>query len=173
MIIFDGLPDDYNIPIPLLPVNFKIKYTGTYYGGSFFEYALKYKYFNPGENGIINHSEPISLSYPADKDSIISGNTVFKITDNYTGGVYMYEFYSLHSSLDSKFFRLFTTRTEVNFSDIISRGFEFIPYSRYYWWVSKLPEFQDVNDLLNSPYVTNTKYNSTQMTERRTFISGT
>jgi hypothetical protein len=173
LILYRQIYDEETLPIPILPINYQIKYTGTYMGGGMYyeQYAFKYVLLEPGQSGTIIHKEPISLLYPGDKDSNVNGSTEFRINDNEPGGIYMYDFV-FYTQLANRKFRLFSSSKQLKFSDITARGFESIPNGRYFWWVSKLPEFQDVNDLLNTPYVTDPKFNSLQMSERRTFYTG-
>lgn len=171
--LYNQIYDDENLPIPILPINYQIKYTGKYRAGGIYytQDAFRYILLKPGESGTVIHKEPISLLYPEDGDSNVSGSSEFRIIDNEPGGIYMYDFvfYTQHAN---RRFRLFSASKQLKFSDITARGFESIPNSRYLWWVSKLPEFEDVNDLLKTPYVTDPKFNSVQMSQNRTFFTG-
>lgn len=168
--LYTGIHDDAYITMPLLPLDYKIKFTGTYYSG-LWENPFKSIYLEPGENGIITHSEPIHLMDPPDRDTNINSTTIFRISDNEQGGVYMYEFLQISNTSMNKKMRAFTTNRELTFSEVFCRGFEYKPNAVYYWCVYKYPEFTGMNEFVNSPYTTNIKYNSTQASVFRRFYT--
>lgn len=170
--MYNSLPDEHTMNIPLLPIEHKMKYTGQYNGGMFYEKAFKTKIFEPGESGEIIHNEPITLVTPADGDSLLYGSSEFKINDNEPGGIYLYEFMQIINFYEYKILRFFTGRKELDLSEITCRGFERQPNTRYYWTVCKYPEYQNTGEFLSTIYFYDTRYNSTQMTERRTFYTG-
>ncbi len=170
--LYNSMPDEHTLNIPLLPIENKIRYTGLYNGGMFYEEAFKTKIFEAGESGEIVHKEPITLVAPADGDSLLYGTSEFRINDNEPGGIYLYEFMQIISFYEYRILRFFTGRKELHLSDITCRGFERQPNTRYYWTVSKFPEYQNTGEFLSSIYFYDTRYNSTQMTERRMFFTG-
>ena len=170
--MYNSLPDEFTMNIPLLPIEHKMKYTGQYNGGSFYERAFKTKIFDPVESGEIIHNEPITLVAPADGDSLLYGLSEFKINDNEPGGIYLYEFIQIISYSEFRILRFITGRKELRLADITCRGFERQPSTRYYWTVCKYPGYQNTGEFLSTIYFYDTRYNSTQMTERRTFFTG-
>jgi hypothetical protein len=169
--LYSGIPNDAYITIPLLPLDNKIKFTGSYYCGSLWEKPFKFIYLEPGENGIITHKEPVYLIDPPDMDTNINSSTIFRINDFEQGGIYMYEFLQISNLSLSKKLRVFSKNKELTFSDVFCRGFEYKPNALYYWYVYKYPEFSGIDEFVNSPYTTNLKYNSTQASVQRRFYT--
>jgi len=169
--IYRYFPNQGDISIPILPLDHKIKLTGSYRGGNYWEDGFVYKYLNVGENAIVTHKDPIELVDPPDLDSNINFSTVFRIYDNETGGVYMYQFIQITNHYISKKLRIFSQNKELTFEDVFCRGFEYKPNTLYYWSVIKYPEFLGIDDFTSSPYSINPKYNSVQASVSRTFYT--
>jgi hypothetical protein len=169
LVLLDYTIDNFDFILPALPLESKVKFTGSYQGGNYLDEAFKYGLFELGENCVITHKEPISLVSPAYGDSNVTGSTIFKIYDDQPGGVYMYEFNisGSHGPL-----RIYTDSKELKFSEILTRGFDWRPNSQYIWYVRKFPGFANVDELLSSPYTVSPKYNETQSTEPRYFYTG-
>lgn len=169
--LYNDVPDDIYITMPLLPVDYKIKFTGSYTSGGPWERPFKFIYLEPGENGMIIHKQPLYLVDPPDMDTNINSSTVFRINDLEQGGIYMYEFIQISNISLSKKLRVFTKNKELTFSDIFCRGFEYKQNALYYWYVYKYPEFSGIDEFANSPYTINIKYNSTQASTLRRFYT--
>ncbi len=169
LLLIGGTSDNFDFIIPALPLENRIKFTGRYSGGNNSENAFRSELFELGENCIITHKEPISLVSPAYGDSNVTGSTIFKIYDDQPGGVYLYEF-----DINAPYgpLRIYTSKQELKFSEIITRGFEWRPNRQYVWFVRKFPGFANVDELLSSPYTLSPKYNATQSTEPRYFYTG-
>jgi len=168
--LYQNVYNEGDFTIPILPMENKIKLTGSYDGGSYWNEGFAYKYVQIGENAEIVHKEPISLVDPPEGDSNINSSTVFRINDPESGGVFMYEFIKV-SSYEHAILRIFSQSKELSFNDVFCRGFEYTPNMIYRWSVIKYSEFSGIDDFVSIPFTMNPKYNSVQASQRRTFYT--
>ncbi len=173
MNIYEGIRNGMEFTMPLLPLNdLRYKYIGGYQTGAYMGYASKEVVLNPGDEVNIIHKAPPAIISPEDNAVNIYGNDVFKINDDNQQGVYIYEFVVLRNFGVYKHLKYYTTKKELKFSDITCRGFEMQPNSTYYWWVYKLPGFQDIDKLLAVHYLKDSRYNDLELSQVRSFTTG-
>lgn len=173
LVIYDDVPSNTSVIMPELPINScRYKYTGTYKGGFYDENIFKNIFFNPGENPTVHHPASPMLKSPEDNSVNINQNTKFEISDNSDPGVYVFYFFYLRGNYPYNILGYYSTNKIHSFSEITCRGFEYKPNSEYIWWVNKLPDFSNVDELLAEPYTQNPVYNTLEASEIRTFHTG-
>lgn len=174
LVLYNSLDDVSDITIPQLPFNnYKIKFTGTYKTNYPYDIAFKNVLLDPGNDCEIIHKEPVQLSEPPDEEINVNGLTEFKISDDNTTGIFIIDLILFYeNNYENKILRYFTTKKSFKFSDLTVRGFEFSPNSKYKWCAYKLPEYQNIDELLSTPYFTDNRYNSIQISGMRTFYTG-
>lgn len=173
LVLYEGLRDGDQFTMPLLPLsNLNYKYVGGYQTGAYFGFAFKEVILNPADEMNIIHKTPLSIISPEANAVNITGNSVFKITDDNSPGVYMYEFVVMREGALYRYLRYYTAKKELKFSDITCRGFEMQPNSEYKWWVYKLPGFTNIDELLAVHYLRDSRYNDLELSENRTFNTG-
>ncbi len=174
LVIYNDLSDNSTITVPDLPlVNYKIKYTGRYQTNYQYDYAFKDVLLEPGNDCEIIHKEPVKLISPIENAVNINNSTDFIISDDNTPGIFIIDVIMYYENgYEDLILRFFTSRRTFKFSDLTVRGFEFSPNRKYKWCAFKLPEYQSIDELVSSHYITDERYNSLQLSEMRTFFTG-
>lgn len=173
LIIYGGILNGSEITLPLLPLeNLKYKFTGSYQTGAYYGNAFREVVLNPGDEINIVHKTPVSLVSPEDNATNITGYSVFRINDDNSSGVFLYEFVLIHDFEAARFLKYFTESKELKFSDITCRGFEKQPNSKYFWWVYKLPGFPKIDSLLAVHYLQSPNFNNVELSNVRMFTTG-
>jgi len=124
-----------------------------------------WKYFDALSNINLVHIESFALLTPADDEINISDSTTFEISDNSTVPA-IYEFV-LFNGFETA--RVYTNKRSIKFSDFRSWSFTLLPGTYYFWSVRKFPNFNSVDEFLNTPYLINKNYSDVESVSGRIF----